>query len=359
VNKGNRSLDDRVARTVLGDIPAHELGVTLAHEHLIVTLVNPNFTAPREITELEMADEPMSRDIFEWVLENWTNNRDNLVLDDEELAIAEVLRYRRAGGVSLVDVTSVGIGRDPMALTRIAQATDLNIIMGCGYYVEATHPVSLEGATDESIASELINDVRVGANETSVRAGIIGEIGCSWPLGKREVIVLRGAALAQQELKCGLSISPGKHPNAPFELMRLLEQTGAESTRVIMCHIERTLSKLAEIEALADSGCYLEFDLFGVQEAGAYYDALGITIPTDTERLDQIRRLMSNGYADRVLISQDVGSKHRLTRYGGHGYEHILVTVVPLMRDQGFTDDDIRQVLINNPRDALTLVGTR
>jgi phosphotriesterase-related protein len=345
-----------IIRTVLGDIPAQKLGVTMSHEHLLVDLIRPNFTSPDDTADAALAEAPVTRENFDWVRENWTNSRDNLVLDSEELAAEEVSRYRMAGGMSLVDVTSVGIGRDPMALARIAETTGLNILMGCGYYVGATHPSSLANLSEEDIAADLIGDVRVGAQGTDVRAGVIGEIGCSWPMEAGEVKVLRGAALAQRELRCALSIHPGKHRDAPFAVVDHVQEVGGELDKAIICHIERTLSDISEIEALADMGCYVEYDIFGVESAGAYYKKLGITIPSDRDRVAQISRLMHDGYGDNVLVSLDVCSKHRLRKYGGHGYDHILTSVVPLMREHGLSEVEINHLLVENPRRAFATV---
>ena len=42
-------------------------------------------------------------------------NRDNLELLDEDTAVSEALLFKRAGGGTVVDVTTLGIGRDPLA----------------------------------------------------------------------------------------------------------------------------------------------------------------------------------------------------------------------------------------------------
>lgn len=40
--------------------------------------------------------------------------------------------------------------------------------------------------------------------------------------------------------------------------------------------------------------------------------------------------------------------------YGGHGYSHILVNVVPKMLKRGLTQQHIDDILIYNPRRWLT-----
>ena len=127
------------AQTVLGPVPAEELGIALTHEHLLVDL-GSTFSAPDDATSYSFAYQPVSTDNLWWVRYNYGGNKDNMELLDEDTAIAEAARFRRAGGRSIVDATSVGIKRDPLGLARIARATGLNVIMGSGYYVHDYHP---------------------------------------------------------------------------------------------------------------------------------------------------------------------------------------------------------------------------
>ena len=83
-------------------------------------------------------------------------NLDNCALDDEPLAIAELLAFAHAGGVTVVDPTCRGIGRNPAALQRIARATGLNIVMGSGYYLQSSHPPEVAGMSVDAIADEIV-----------------------------------------------------------------------------------------------------------------------------------------------------------------------------------------------------------
>jgi phosphotriesterase-related protein len=71
----------------------------------------------------------------------------------------------------------IGLGRDPLALKKVANATGLNIIMGSGWYQRAYHPNDMDRRTVEDLADEIIQDITVGVNHTGIRAGIIGEVG--------------------------------------------------------------------------------------------------------------------------------------------------------------------------------------
>ena len=130
---------------------------------------------------------------------DWFSNLENLSLSDETTAIEEASRFRQEGGQTLVDPTSVGIGRNPLGLQRVARATGLHVIMGAGYYTEPSHPPTLAGAAEDALVGEIVRDVTEGVGETGVRAGLIGEIGCSWPWTATERKSVRAAALAARE----------------------------------------------------------------------------------------------------------------------------------------------------------------
>ena len=117
--------------TVLGPIPAAELGITLPHEH-ILNDCRCWWHRPSEPERQHLATEPVHQGIIGELRMDPFVNLDNCALDDEPLAIAELLAFRHAGGVSVVDPTCRGIGRNPPALQRIARATGLNIVMGVG-----------------------------------------------------------------------------------------------------------------------------------------------------------------------------------------------------------------------------------
>lgn len=345
-----------VIQTVLGPISADSLGVTMCHEHLLIDARDALFKEPSDPGERKLAHRPVSLEFLRWLHLNWESNLDNLVLDSEQLAIEEALRYRQAGGDGLIDCTLEGIGRNPPGLDRIARATGLNIIMGSGYYVAPTHPPHVSRMTEDQITAEIISDFTRGVADTGIRAGIIGEIGSSWPLVPEEEKVFRAAGAAQVELGCGLTTHPGRHPDSPFQLLRILRSAGADLTRVIIGHIERTVPDLDRLKAVADTGCFLAYDIFGTEVTAKHpYRALGIDIPSDAQRLEQIRALIDAGHGPQLLVSQDVGMKHRTRRYGGIGYDHIVRDILPWMRQRGFEETAINRLVIDNPRRALAM----
>src|SRR5919198_258669 len=328
-----------MAQTVLGPVSAEALGVTLTHEHLLVD-ISCAFIEPTAATEKRMAYEPVSLE--------------NLKLLDEPTAVAEAMRYKLAGGQTIVDATSIGLARDPTGLARIARATGLHIIMGAGYYVAAAHPPAMDDKTEDEITQEIIQDITVGVGQTGIRAGLVGEIGCSWPWQENEKKVVRAAARAQLETGAPLMIHPGRDPEAPLEIVRELDKVGASLRRTIMAHIDRTIFDIGAVFELAGTGVYVEYDLFG--QESSFYPFSPIDMPSDAQRLAQLQEVVVKGYLEQILIAHDICTKTRLIGYGGHGYDHLLRNIVPRMRRKGFLDENIHTILVENPKRLFAFV---
>ena len=333
-----------------GDISPEDLGTTLCHEHLRIEL-KKIFQEPADRKNFERAYSHVTLENLGWVRAHYINNLDNLGLYEEQLVVDEVSLFKEAGGSTLVEVTPVDIGRNPESLLRIAEATQLNIVMGSGYYVFGTHPTDLKVRSEDSLAEEMVNDIRQGVGDTGIQSGIIGEIGCSWPLHEDERKVLSAAARAQKETNCALTIHPGRDPKAPIEILEVIDKAGGNTARTIMGHLDRTYHDLDSLLDFARMGAYLEFDMFGMESA--YYPFGNMDMPNDGTRIDYLVSLIEEGFLDRLLVSHDIAFKHTLVKYGGCGYAHILQNAVPKMRSKGVTEEQLEAILKENPRQAL------
>ena len=203
-----------LVQTVLGPVRPETLGPTLTHEHLLIDFLCM-FDPPDDPAERHKSFQPLTLENLGWIRYDPFRNRDNLLRLDEESAISEIALFQQAGGGTIVDVTTIGIGRSPEALVRIAQTTGLNIVMGAGYYTAAVHPTDMTARSEADLADEMIADLTTGVGDTGVRAGIIGELGCSWPLTANERKVLRAGARAQQATGAAITIHPGRDETAP------------------------------------------------------------------------------------------------------------------------------------------------
>ena len=344
-----RPLSGRV-QTVLGDVAPEALGVTLPHEHLLIDF-KVMFAEPPAASDKGRAWEPVSLANLGWVRQHFNANLDNLRLVDEQVAQDEILLFKRAGGATVVDPTPVTLARDPRALARIARATGLNVVMGCGYYVGASHPPDMDRRSVDDLAREMLADLTAGAGDTGVRAGLIGEIGTTAPWTVNEQKVLRAAIAAQRQTGAPLMIHPGRHPGMPMELAEFVQKEGGDLRRTIMCHICRTIADVRAVIDLARTGIWLEYDLFGMENSYYPYNP-SFDMPNDGGRMAHVLALIEAGHQDQILLSHDIAYKTSLVTYGGYGYHHLLVNVVPRLRAKGVDDAGLRRLLVENPARA-------
>lgn len=340
------------AQTVLGLVKPEDLGITLPHEHLLISMA-VWFSEPKEASRWYLSRQPVSLENLSWVRSNVYNNLDNVLLLDEEMAAKEVMHFKLAGGNTIVDMTNIGLGRDPLALARISRTTGLNVIMGGGYYVGGgIKDPDFDRKSEDELAEDIVRDILEGVDDTEVHAGVIGEVGCDWPLMDKEKKSLRASAKAQQRTGATINIHPGRHEDSPMEILQVLDKAGADLSRVVMSHLDRTGFLPETRLEMARTRCCLEYDGFGAEPF--YPLRFGVfDRPSDVQRIRQIIELIDKGHLNQILISHDICMKIRLVSYGGNGYAYILRYVVPQMLARGITNKEIHTMMVENPKRIL------
>lgn len=201
-----------LVHTVLGPIPPTSLGPTLMHEHVLCDFYRV------------------------------TGNLDH-ILNDEDLAVLELTRLRDAGGAALVECTPFDLGRNALALRRIARRTGLHIIMGTGWYRQPFDPPEIDRMTVAALTERMIADLR-GAGQDAVPAGIIGEIGAHADyLTAQEERVLRVAARAQRLTGAPVTTHASMYP-VGLQQLALLREEGVDPGHVIIGHCDTYRSDL-------------------------------------------------------------------------------------------------------------------
>jgi phosphotriesterase-related protein len=237
-------------------------------------------------------------------------------------------------------------------LRKISQQTGVPIVMGSGNYVEEYQDASFATASVDDLAADIIAQLSEGAWGSDVRSGIIGEIGCQSPWTENEQRAMSAAVVAQQDSGAAITVHPGRQADQPLEVIELIRREGGDPQRTIICHIDRTIFDAEHLFALADTGCVLEFDLFGMEQT--HYLLGDVDLPNDGVRVGLIRDLFDRGHRDQVVISHDICFRTRLRHYGGHGYDHIFLSVLPRMLRRGFSQADVDAIMIDTPRRLLT-----
>ncbi len=354
--------------TVEGRIDPHELGVTSTHEHLFIDAVDAWYEPPSAPAKRQIATEPISLETLCHIRRNPMSHKDNLRLDSIEEALDELGHFLRAGGNSVVDVTPKDVGADPRRVRKIARESGLTIVHGTAYYTRASHPdrfTAHSSATlESSLEEEFVSDVIEGIDDTTVRAGIVGEIGLSDRIYPEEEAALRSGARAARRTGASLTVHPpGRTPHSQrgrtyptsrwgLEVLDIVEEEGLPANRVVIDHLDRTVYENLEYQfELAERGAYLEYDLWGLE---MYLDKYDDSYPSDSWRVDSICELIDQGYESQLLFGQDVYMKAQRRRYGGFGYSHVLENVCPMLKARGVDKETIDRILIENPRNLLT-----
>ena len=240
------------AQTVLGKVDSRRLGPTLMHEHILAD-VRSLFEHPQTAGASARAYESIRLDNLSWIRRNYFQHFGNLLLGDVRTAIDELRLLREWGGGTIVDVTTPGIGRDPVGLARISRSSGVHIVMATGFYVAATHPAYMVDKTADQLAGIMKSEITDGAQliteghddwmarheETSIKAGII-KVGCTWPLlHDREKARPECGNSDPTRVRCRrITIHTGRDQQSPLEIAEFLQGAGAEMSRVVLGHLD-------------------------------------------------------------------------------------------------------------------------
>lgn len=222
--------------TVKGLRPASDLGVTLPHEH-ILNDCRCWWNRPLEPERQYLANGKVEMGIIGELRMDPFVNLHNCALDEEDLAIRELMQFANAGGQTVVDPTCRGIGRNPDALLRISDATGLNIIMGAGYYLQSSHPPDVKDMSINAIADQIVEEALVGVGGSDVKIGLIGEIGVSGDFAPNEEKSLRGAARAQLRTQLPLMVHLPAWYRHAHRVLDMVEEEGGNLRHTILCHM--------------------------------------------------------------------------------------------------------------------------
>jgi len=346
--------------TVLGELDARDLGITLSHEHIILNAWGDIMThnPPPELAELAKSSifhEKVTLENLGALKINCTAVLDNLIFDDIDLAVKEINKFRDLGGNTIVEVTNEKMGRDVLKLKQISEKTGINIIASTGFYVDANHPDYVEEYDIDRLAAIMIDEVEKGIGDTGIKAGAIGEIGVSRTLQPDEEKVLRASAVAQKETGAAEYIHIWPFGSEGIKVVDILEKTEIDPAKVVIGHVDGKID-FPYYRELLGRGVNIGFEHFGKE----FREEMGndfYLIPNDLERTLAIYKLLEEDQSnlEKIMISTDRCLKMELTTYGGFGYEHILKNIVPMMKKIGFGQQHIDTLLIHNPKRLLEM----
>ena len=304
--------------SVLGPIDTSKLGVTLAHEHIL----SSNAGLPQNYPEF---------------------------LEDNYMGhIIEGLNKAEAGGIqTVVDATTLDLGRDVKVLAEASTRTGVNIIACTGWWMGK--PRFISGASIERLAKGFIRDVEKGIEGTNIKAGILkGASDISGVLPGEETVL---RAVARAQLQTGLPIM--LHSYSPGQVGRrqiaILKEEGVALNRVKLDHSNDT-TDLEYLFWILDQGCFLGLDRYPGQ------------VPSPLARTKVLKALIDAGFAGRLCISHDwslarhvagdsnIGTPERRQKMNPHGYLYIKNVVFPQLLEMGVSQKVIDGLLVDGPK---------
>jgi phosphotriesterase-related protein len=302
--------------TVSGPIAPEQMGTTLPHEHVLVDFAGAEVVTPDRY--------------------------------DREAVFATVLPYlqraRALGVETLVEATPAYLGRDPLLLRRLSDASRVRILVSTGYYgARGDQHLPHHAFTDsaDSLAARWIREWTSGIDGTGIRPGFI-KIGVdTGPLSEVDRKLIQAAA--RTHLRTGLTIASHTGPAAgAMEQLAVLEEEGVDPSAWIWVHAQAEADSTFHVRA-AKSGAWVSFDGLAPGEVERY--------------VARVAFMRAEGLLHRVLVSHDAGWYHVGEPGGGafRPYETLFTDFLPALEAAGFTDDEIRQLTAVNPAQAFAV----
>jgi phosphotriesterase-related protein len=319
----------RTVNTVLGPVPADDLGVVAIHEALLSVVPGAEHAY----------DIPFDRaEIFETLAKKLTEFRD-------------------AGGGTIVDSTGMFHGRDVRMYEALSRSTGVHIVASTGmgpednlggyFLTPQTNPPTPWPAERfaDLFAREITEGMVVPRVERRGAAGLVATAATRAGMTPTDESLFRGAA--RTALATGVAVSLCYGADASKDLRVVLDE-GLPGDRVVVGDLDRTDAVAAGWPtAVAESGAYVAIDHVGLDDDDEFV--------TDADRAALVAELVGAGHADRVLLSCNAIGVAK-----GHPpydlpYAHALTAFAPLLTKHGVSDEDIQRLLVANPRDLLTV----
>jgi phosphotriesterase-related protein len=336
--------------TVCGKVDADALGIVTPHEHIYIDM-QVFFASSEEIGMKQLGESRVTMETLGYLKRNPFLVRDNVVMEDPGTQTRELMYFKYAGGKTVVDATTIGLGRDVQLLRRMAVDTDLNVIAGAGYYVEPAQSEEVLSFTIEELKNRIVDELTVGIGHTDIRAGVIGEVGISHHMLPFEEKNLRASCRAQKETGAPLLVHINPWSTEGIAAMKVIREEKVDLKRVMICHID-VENRDQYISELLETGVFVEFDNFGKEMYMDHWDIKEGSgrFVTDIDRVRLVKNLLDRGYGRQIMLSCDVCLKSLLHQYGGWGYDHILTHIIPMLKEEGVQQDQIDTMLKDNPK---------
>jgi predicted metal-dependent phosphotriesterase family hydrolase len=300
-------------RTVLGDIPVENLGVTYMHEHLIID---------SEIVK---------------------NKFSHIYLPSVKEASAEIAACKKIGVSSVVDCMPTGSGRSISKLAQISKATNINVIAVTGLhharYYHSDDP--LENMDAEELAQIFISEIEVGAEKTLHRTGVIKIVTSGKNYSARERRLFTAAAIAHRKTGAPI-LTHCEHGTGAIEQLALLQELKVPLSSVILSHTDKE-NDVGYHREILSSGVYVEYDqsLRQVNDDAAPSAILTLA-------------MVGEGFGNQIMFGTDGARRSLWTTLGGSpGLAWLYSGWSKKLLQMGLEESVLAEIFIKNPRRAL------
>jgi predicted metal-dependent phosphotriesterase family hydrolase len=308
--------------TVRGPINARDLGVTLTHEHGVVDFVGA-----------EKAKGPRY---------------------DVEAAFDTILPHLKRlldhGCRSFIECTPNYIGRNVALLKRLSEASGLNIVTNTGYYGAANNnflPKHFYNEDEDTIAARWVNEFKHGIDGTGIRPGFIKLGVDKGKLSDLHAKLIRAGARTHRQTGLTIAVHTG-NGEAALDELRLLGEEGVAPSALVWVHAQN--DPAVHLEA-ANRGAWVSLDGYGTKNHARYKDWL---LALKKENLLN-RVLLSHDHFWRVEGEGATGAIKLSSGGESEPFQAIFTKLLPDLRMSDFSETDIEQLMVINPREAFAI----
>jgi phosphotriesterase-related protein len=300
--------------TVRGALYTGKLGATLMHEHVFSR--SPG------------------------VFEAWPHLWDR----EEQIALAvKTFSELKAQGIdTIVDLTTVDLGRDPAMVKAVADQIELNIIMATGVW--RYPPRYFTPRNIDAVAALFVKDIEEGVHPTGTKAAII-KLATEPTVDELNEAMLRAGARAHRRTGVPISTHTDVKTRSGLSQQDVFESEGVDLSRVVIGHSGDS-DDLEYLTSIMKRGSFIGMDRFG----------LDFFLPTE-KRIETVAKLCAAGYATQMVLSHDtncfmdtIPPAVKEARMPKWHFLHITKDILPALKELGVTDEQVRTMLVDNPR---------
>jgi predicted metal-dependent phosphotriesterase family hydrolase len=310
--------------TTLGPLPVDTLGWINAHDHVIM---DGGYTVVKT---------------------------PDFKLDSVEKSVEEMGYWLAAGGGAVVDAQPFGCGRNVRKLIAVSQQTKLPIIVPTGFQSKAFYlPDHWQYKYDVDVMAELIyQEVVEGVDlngyespiveRSPVKAGFMKVASDYQVVSEHTRRHIQVAGQVHKQTGVPILVHTGSGTAADI-VLDLLEAEGIAPSNVMLCHMDRNPDFYVH-RKLAERGAYVQYDT----PSRIKYQPEHLVV-------ELMRDMFEAGLGERVLLGGDMARRSYWKAYGGGpGFDYLLTSFTPRLRDTGFTDDELETIWHHNPARWLT-----